>query len=202
MPEPTEHYFSETTATPFKPREIEVELAGDPYKVTTAAGVFSPDSLDRGTQVLLNSLESAPDGDILDIGCGWGAISLHTALENPASTVWAVDINDRARELAAMNANRLNLQNITVSTPAEIPADITFTEIRSNPPIRIGKTALHELLKMWLPRLAIGGSAYLVVAKHLGAESLAKWIAETWPEFEVTRYARSKGFHVLRVLNG
>lgn len=199
MNEATEHYFSETTATAFKPRKIEAHLAGKTRSVTTASGVFSPEGLDRGTSVLLQNLDEAPDGNILDIGCGWGAISLHTALESPDAQVYAVDINERARLLTADNAVSLGLNNVHVLSPAEVPAEITFAQIRSNPPIRIGKEALHELLQLWIPRLAPGGTAYLVVAKHLGAESLAKWIAATWPDNTVERVARSKGFHVLSV---
>jgi 16S rRNA G1207 methylase RsmC len=209
----TQHYFSETPASDFAPREIEVALADLPRRVVTAGGVFSPEHLDRGTELLLRVVaeasvgEPAPsptldgailDGAILDIGCGWGAIALDAALSHPEAEVWAVDVNERARELTAMNAQRLGLSNVRAAAPDEVPAELRFASIRSNPPIRVGKEALHSILRQWLPCLAEGGSAHLVVAKHLGAESLQRWIAAEFPELEVARVARDKGFHVIR----
>lgn len=221
----SEHYFSEAPSGDFTPREIEVELAGAPRRVRTAGGVFSPDHLDDGTRVLLRTLESlegvesiadaenvedvealdassatgsaAEQGAVLDLGCGWGPIALSAALRHPSTPVWAVDINARARELTAENAARLGLGNVTVAAPADVPVGLRFAQIHSNPPIRIGKAALHELLRQWLPRLSENGSAYLVVAKHLGAESLLRWIAAEFGELEVSRIARDRGFHII-----
>lgn len=196
-----EHYFSEKQSTAFTPRKVEIDLQGKTVLVSTAAGVFSPDGIDRGTRVLLRSLDKAPDGNLLDIGSGWGAISLDAAMGNPAARVWAVEVNERSRQLTELNVKDLGLTNITVTTPDDVPTDITFQEIRSNPPIRVGKEVLHEILLRWLPRLAPAGIAYLVVAKNLGANSLAKWIQTTWPDFEVSLHAREKGFHVLKVVS-
>ncbi len=204
----TQHYFSEAPAGDLAPREIEVELAGAPRRLVTAGGVFSPEHLDEGTRVLLRTLEragtgatqeeEAPDrGPLLDLGCGWGAIALSAALARPEAGVWAVAVNERARRLTEMNAERLGLPNVRTAAPEEVPAELRFAEIRSNPPIRIGKAALHELLRAWLGRLAEGGSASLVVAKHLGAESLQRWIAAEFPDLRVSRVARDKGFHVI-----
>lgn len=198
----TQHYFSEAPAGDFTPREIEVSLFGAPRQLVTAGGVFSPEHLDQGTAVLLQTLNQSFETDdiraaILDIGCGWGPIALSAALQHPSAQVWAVDINERARSLTSTNAKRLGLTNVTVADPADIPADLTFASIRSNPPIRVGKAALHGILRGWLPRLAPGGSAHLVVAKHLGAESLQRWIAAEFPDLDVARVARDKGFHVI-----
>lgn len=196
-----DHYFSQKPDSDFVARQITVDFSGEKFRVTTAAGVFNPEGIDRGTAVLLRTLSAAPAGDVLDIGCGWGAITLHTALESADATVWAVDINERARMLTEANATALGLTNVRVCSPDEVPKDLLFDEIRSNPPIRIGKTGLHELLESWLPRLKPQGNAYLVVAKHLGAESLTRWLAERWPSYIVDRFARSKGFHIIRVQN-
>lgn len=210
----TQHYFTESPSGDFTPREIEVELKGAPRRLLTAGGVFSPEHLDQGTSVLLatldaldplESLETSPDADaagpILDIGCGWGPIALAAALEHPAREVWAVDVNERSLELTRANAERLGLTNVRVSRPEDVPSDIVFAEIRSNPPIRVGKQVLHDILTTWLPRLTPGAAAYLVVAKHLGADSLARWIDETFDSLEVERVARKKRFHVLRALH-
>ncbi len=199
----TQHYFSESPSSEFTPREIEVQLAGAPRRLVTAGGVFSPEHLDQGTAILLATVTpldgaASPSGPILDIGCGWGPIALAAALEHPDREVWAIDVNARSIELTAENAKRLGLSNVRACTPEQVPEDIEFAEIRSNPPIRVGKATLHEILVAWLPRLAPGASAYLVVAKHLGADSLERWIGETFDSLDVERVARKKGFHVLR----
>lgn len=195
-----QHYFSETPAGDLRPREIEVELAGAVRTVVTAGGVFSPEHLDRGTEILLKTLakvRNETEGPILDLGCGWGPIALAAALEHRDREVWAVDVNERSRQLTARNAQSLGLANLRVAAPESVPSDLVFGEIRSNPPIRIGKEALHGLLRLWLPRLAEEGVANLVVAKHLGADSLQRWIAGEFPDLEVERVARDKGFHVI-----
>ena len=206
----SEHYFSEAPSGEFTPREIEVTLAGAPHRVLTAGGVFSPEHLDRGTEILLRTIAevgdgiTADDGDalspVLDLGCGWGPIALSAALTHPQREVWAVDVNERSRELTRMNAERLGLTNVRVAAPDEVPSELSFCALHSNPPIRVGKQALHEMLQLWLPRLAVGGEAYLVVAKHLGADSLQRWIATEFAELEVSRVARDKGFHVIEAV--
>jgi len=204
----TEHYFSETPQSEMRTQQIEVELAGAPRQVTTASGVFSSEHLDRGTEILLRFLAaeaSTHDGTavnevILDLGCGWGPIALSAALSRVDAQVWAVDINARARELTHRNAEALGLTNVMIADPESVPADIEFDELHSNPPIRVGKEALHGMLSQWLPRLRVGGSAHLVVAKHLGAESLQRWIGTTFPGFEVARSARDKGFHIITAM--
>lgn len=193
-----QHYFSESPAGDFTTREIDITLAGATRSVVTAGGVFSPEHIDRGTEILLRELpETAGDGAILDIGCGWGPIALSAALNAPERAVWAIDVNERSRELTRRNAARLGLTNVHVAAPDDVPAELHFAEIHSNPPIRVGKDALHEILRQWLPRLDVDGIAHLVVAKHLGADSLQRWIAAEFPDFEVARVARDKGFHII-----
>ena len=198
-----EHYFSQTPNTEFRPKEISVELDGREVSVTTAGGVFSPDHVDTGTKVLLEHLDQVPpSGNLLDIGCGWGAIALAMALHSPHSTVWAIDVNDRSLELTRMNADRLGLKNVRVCRPEEVPADVTFGGIWSNPPIRVGKDVLHEILLTWLPRLEADAEAYLVVQKNLGADSLHRWLEAEMPAgFSTIRVDTAKAFRVLRVKN-
>ncbi|QIM18805.1 methyltransferase [Leucobacter coleopterorum] len=196
-----QHYFSEAPLGEFKPREIDVLLAGETRSVVTAGGVFSPEHLDRGTEILLRTLASAGQpgsGPALDIGCGWGPIALHTALESPEREVWAIDVNERSRELTRLNADRLGASALRVAAPEDVPSELLFDEIISNPPIRVGKEVLHGILHQWLPRLAPKGVAHLVVAKHLGADSLQRWIAAEFTDLTVERVARDKGFNVIR----
>jgi 16S rRNA (guanine1207-N2)-methyltransferase len=199
----TDHYFSPDPGLEHRPRELHVRLAGRDVDVVTAGGVFSSGRVDLGTTVLLREVPAPPeDGDLLDLGCGWGPLALTMALESPLATVWAVDVNSRARELTAVNAGRLGVRNLRVAAPDEVPAEVRFAQIWSNPPIRIGKDQLHELLLRWLPRLSPDGSAYLVVQRNLGADSLHRWLAEQLPPdqgWQVQRVGSAKGFRVLRV---
>lgn len=195
---PHDHYFSERPASAADLRTIAVRIAGREVEVDVAAGVFSPGGIDKGTRVLLEEVPAPPEGDLLDLGCGWGPLSLTMASERPGARVWAVDVNERALDLVRRNAERLGLGNVRAVTPDEVPDDVRFAAVWSNPPIRIGKAALHELLGRWLPRLAPGADAWLVVQKNLGADSLARWIGDDLA-LPTTREATSKGFRVLRV---
>lgn len=198
----SDHYFSQEPKSNYQPKEIELDIAGEVFKVSTASGTFSPLRLDVGTSVLIDHLELAPkDGNILDLGCGWGPIALNLAKNSPKAKVWAVDVNSRSLELTAANAKTVGLNNIQTATPDSAPKDIKFSGIWSNPPIRIGKKELHELLLSWLPRLENGASAYLVVQKNLGSDSLQKWLTETLVDgYEVSRLTSVKTYRILKVL--
>jgi 16S rRNA (guanine1207-N2)-methyltransferase len=195
------HYFSASPAGPFTRKPLTVELAGETRKLQTSSGIFSPDGIDKGTAILLAEVPPpAPQGNLLDIGCGWGPIALTMALRAPHAHVYAVDVNERCIALTNGNAELLGLGNVTASTPDEVDPGIRFDTIWSNPPIRIGKDELHTLLLLWLPRLAPGGSAWLVVQKNLGSDSLQRWLAEVLDDsFTVTRESTSKSFRILRV---
>jgi 16S rRNA (guanine1207-N2)-methyltransferase len=192
----SDHYFSDLPAVPDTRREVTVRAWGRQLAMQSAAGTFSAGRLDKATDLLLRSTEPPTAGQcVLDLGCGWGPIACALASAAPGATVWAVDINGRARELAARNAEALGL-TVHVAAPEEVPADVRFDAIWSNPPIRIGKDALHELLERWLGRLTPQGVAHLVVSKNLGADSLHTWISEHgWP---TDRVATANGFRVLR----
>jgi len=200
MTEPTDHYFTAEPATREERRSIEVTLDGRRLSLTTARGVYSPDRLDLGTAVLLaGAPDPSPTGDLLDIGCGWGPISLTLALRSPRARVWGVDVNRRALDLARANAVAAGVGNVTFCEPDEVPADLRFATIWSNPPIHVGKPALHALLEQWLPRLADDGVAHLVVQKHLGSDSLQKWLnAQDWG-LVCTRLSSAKAFRILEV---
>ncbi|MCA1783544.1 MAG: methyltransferase [Intrasporangiaceae bacterium] len=194
-----DHYFTATPASADERRPLTVRLAGREVTVTVAGGVFSPGGLDKGTAVLLDEVPHPPPaGTFLDLGCGWGPVALSMGLLSPESDVWAVDVNERALDLAARNARSLGLSRVQAVRPDAVPADVTFDLIWSNPPIRVGKAALHDLLRTWLPRLAPAGTAYLVVSKNLGADSLQHWV-EADLGLQCRRLASHKGFRILVV---
>jgi len=198
-----EHYFTEQSAAAHRPGIVHVVLPDLHLRLETDSGMFSPGRLDTGTRVLLETVPAPPpSGDVLDLGCGYGPIALVMAARSAAAgaqgaTVWAVDVNARALELCERNAATAGLRNVRAVRPEEIPADVTFGAIWSNPPIRIGKLALHDLLTRWLGRLDPAGAAYLVAQRHLGADSLQRWLAgEGWAAARIT--SRS-AYRVLRV---
>jgi 16S rRNA (guanine1207-N2)-methyltransferase len=198
---PVSHYFSSDSPGASAPREIDVVLRGRRLRVTTDRGVFSGDRLDPGTSVLLTEVPAPPaSGTFLDLGCGWGPVALALAAAAPAARVLAVDVNPRALALTARNAAAHGLA-VEVSDPASLLAadpDLALDVIWSNPPIRVGKEVLHDMLRTWLPRLVPDGVAHLVVSKNLGADSLQRWIATELGQ-PAERVASSKGFRILRV---
>ena len=195
-----EHYFSAEPGSELKLRTIQATIAGRAVELQTANGVFSPERIDAGTRVLLSSATAPPPGgNLLDLGCGWGPIALTLAAESPHATVWAVDVNERALDLVRRNADVMGLSNVNAVLPADVPAGLEFMTLWSNPPIRVGKNELHAMLQLWLPRLAAGADAWMVVQKNLGSDSLHRWLEASFPEeFSFSRAATNKGYRVLR----
>lgn len=195
----SDHYFSPEPAKPEKRREYSFSIRGDQFSVVTAGGVFSHDRIDKGTQVLLKYVTSPPaEGLLVDVGCGWGPITLALATASPGATVLAVDVNERARELTALNAERASLTNVIVASPDEglaLAKERGIDAIWSNPPVRIGKAPLQQLLLDWFEH--VEGYADIVISKNLGADSLAAWLGKQ--SYEVERLGSANGFRVLEV---
>ncbi|GAB3807923.1 methyltransferase [Humibacter antri] len=196
-----EHYFTARPGGDAKLRPLPVRLAGREVELVTASGIFSPDRIDIGTRVLLTDAPEAPSsGHLLDLGCGWGPVALTLALESPDATVWAVDVNERALDIVRRNALILGLTNVRAALPDDVPDEVAFRAIWSNPPIRVGKDELHAMLLRWLPRLDVDADAWLVVQRNLGSDSLQRWLETDLPSgLGVRRASSSKGFRVLRV---
>lgn len=192
------HYFSESPDSPSRPSTVRLDLPDLSLTLRTDRGVFSASRVDPGTKVLLGVAPAPPgEGDLLDLGCGYGPVALTLATRAPGATVWAVDVNERARALTAANAASAGLRNVRVTAPDQVPDDVAFAAVWSNPPVRVGKASLHELLTTWLGRLSAAGTATLVVQKHLGADSLHRWLeGEGWA---VERLASRMGYRVLEV---
>ena len=196
-----DHYFSPAPGGADVRRTVEFHAAGRGFALAASGGVFSAGRLDPGTAVLLRkAILPGPGetGPLLDLGCGYGPIACVLATVAPLATVWAVDVNDRARRLTAENAAALSVADrLRVCDPADVPGGVWFRQIWSNPPVRVGKDEQHRLLAGWLPRLAPGGTAWLVVSRHLGGDSLQRWL--TGQGWVATRHASQKGYRVLRV---
>ena len=197
MREGSSQYFSEQPSGTEVRRAISAQIWGRELTLITASGVFAADWLDRGTAVLLGT-SPIPQGSprILDLGCGYGPIALAIALHCPGAVIDAVDVNERALALCRENAEALGVADrVRVLRPEQVEPDVRYDEIWSNPPIRIGKQSLHELLLSWLGRLAPDGVARLVVGKNLGSDTLQRWLVEQG--YSCERVASSKGFRVL-----
>jgi 16S rRNA (guanine1207-N2)-methyltransferase len=192
----TGHYFDSSPAASSAPRTVTLALPDLTVELQTDRGVFSADRVDPGTRLLLLEAPHPPaTGDLLDLGCGYGPIAVALALRAPATHVWAVDVNRRALGLAEMNARVAGAGNVTAVVPDSVPEDLRFAAIYSNPPIRVGKEALHGLVDEWVPR---GDVTWFVVSKHLGADSLARWMTDE-RGWTVARIASRVSYRVLEV---
>ncbi|MDO5673102.1 MAG: methyltransferase [Actinomycetaceae bacterium] len=195
----SDHYFSSQPSSSDERIQRGIEIRGLPFYVTLSSGVFSHTGLDLGTRVLCDKAPTPPsEGVFVDLGCGWGPLTLTLASCSPQARVYGVDVNERAIELTKLNAQHAGLENVVVGSPQEVLEELGDTPIDllwSNPPVRIGKDALHDLLSTWLSRLSPEGAAYLVVSKNLGADSLTKWLnSQGW---STQKIASAKGFRIL-----
>ncbi len=192
-----DHYFSADPKVASRPRTIRVSLPDLSFDLDTDRGVFAHGHIDVGTDLLLRTVPRVPAGELVDVGCGYGAIAITLALRNPDARVWAVDVNRRALDLCMRNADRAGARNVVAAEPDAVPDGIRFAGVYSNPPVRLGKAALHELLLTWIGRLEPKAVATLVVQRHLGADSLAAWLAAL--SHRVERVRSKGGYRVLEV---
>jgi 16S rRNA (guanine1207-N2)-methyltransferase len=203
-------YFAEQPAAAHRPGTVHLVLPDVHLALATDSGVFSPGRIDPGTRLLLDTAPPPPSsGDLLDLGCGYGPLALVLASRSPSARVWGVDVNQRALELCNGNAAAAGLTNVrclaaasagqhgAASEVGDSPLPGSFQLIWSNPPIRIGKAALHDLLTTWLGKLAPGAAAYLVVQRNLGSDSLQRWLGQAG--WQADRFAARAGYRVLEV---
>jgi 16S rRNA (guanine1207-N2)-methyltransferase len=193
-----DHYFSERPAAASRPLPARLKLPDLDLELITDRGVFAYGQVDRGTHLLLRTIPPpVPGSELLDLGCGYGAVAVALARRCPGCRIWGVDVNERALALCEENTRRAGVDNLRVLPPSQVPEDIRFDAIYSNPPIRVGKERLRALLLGWLQRLKPGGSAYLVVQRALGSDSLAAWMDGNG--YRVERMRSHHGYRVLEV---
>lgn len=195
---PKSHYFEARPAVPSRPHTVRLRSGEVELDLQADRGVFGSKAVDLGTLMLLQEAPAPPpNGELLDLGTGYGPIAIVLARRSPQAHVWAVDVNERALELTRANAESAGTPNVTASLPDDVPKDLKLDAIYSNPPVRVGKQPLHDLLLRWLPRLKPGAAAYLVVQRNLGADSLARWLEEQG--YKATRVKSKKGYRILEV---
>lgn len=195
----SEHYFSERPASAHARQEIHAHLRGRDYVFITDRSVFSRDRVDFGSQLLIETMSFPDDAKVLDLGCGYGPIGIVAADLAPRGFAYLCDINARAVELARENIalNRIRNAGARVSDGfADLPSDLVFDAVVSNPPIRAGKATVYALLDAAAGRLAPGGSLWVVVGNKQGADSLQRHLEEAFAEVGVSE--RRAGFRVLR----
>lgn len=196
------HYFDENPDIESEPKLVSGIIAGTEYTFTTDRGVFSYEKIDKATRILLDVFDDkfygAGPNTIVDVGCGYGVIACVMAQSFEEANIIAVDTNQRARDLTVTNYKKhFRNDRLRVMTPQEVDDTLEVDLVISNPPIRIGKEALFELLRGWSTCLSSSGQMWLVIAKNLGADSTAAYL-EKECGLKVTRVASKKGFRVFR----
>lgn len=194
------HYFDVDPSVPLEKRSVSFTVDGRELTLASGRGVFSWQRIDLGTAALIRYAPEPPEGDVLDLGCGYGPITVALALRAPQSRIWAVDVNRRALDLTRENAASVGVGNVEVIEADQVPDEVRFAAIYSNPPIKVGKEVLQELMLRWLPRLLPDGHAYLVVKQSMGSESLTRWLGEHG--WQVERLRSKTGYRILDVTSG
>lgn len=195
------HYFDPSPAVRHSPGEVYLSIGNERLPLHTDAGVFSKGKVDRGTRLLLEAMENGrlelpEDGDVCDLGCGYGPIGIAVAKMRPGTRVYMVDINPRAVELAERNVRRHKLDNVQVrlGDGVSVFAPQRFDLIITNPPIRAGKARVHALLTEAKEWLVPGGRLALVIRTQQGAKSMADFLATLFSEVE--EIEKGGGFRV------
>lgn len=192
-----DHYYTRTPQSASRPAECTFSYRGIDLVFTTDAGVFSRGEVDTGTRLLLEALPEEMQGDILDLGCGWGIIGISIARKWPGSRVVMADVNTRALDLSRENAKRNRAEVVCVESDGMgALMDRSFDAVVTNPPIRAGKQVIYKMFADAATRLKDGGALYLVIRKQQGAESCIKYLETIYSSVE--KLDKSGGFWVLK----
>ncbi|WP_310551856.1 class I SAM-dependent methyltransferase [Paenibacillus glufosinatiresistens] len=196
----SQHYYSQKPDVAHNRRTLEATLRGRRFRFTSDAGVFSKGDIDYGSRALIEAMEIPADGEILDVGCGYGPIGLTAAHLAPQGKVTMIDINSRAVELARENAAANGIRNVQVEESDGLAAvmDRTFDCILTNPPIRAGKAVVHRIFEEAYHQLRPNGSLWVVIQKKQGAPSAAAKIESLFGEVE--EIGKDKGYRILKAV--
>lgn len=193
------HYYSEKPQTAHDFEEWDFELKGKNFHFVTDSGVFSRETVDYGSRVLIDAFdwEELPEGPILDLGCGYGPIGLSISFASER-LVEMVDVNQRAVDLAQRNAQRNGIEKVEIHSSYiyETLNHESYAAILSNPPIRAGKQVVHEILTEAYPRLKVGGTLTIVIQKKQGAPSAQKKMKDTFGNAEIIK--KDKGYYIIQ----
>ncbi|MDC3414651.1 class I SAM-dependent methyltransferase [Aquibacillus sp. 3ASR75-11] len=193
-----DHYFSRHPHSKSSPKSWEYKLKGNVFTFTTDHGVFSKNEVDFGSRILIDTFkEPQIEGEILDLGCGYGPVGLSLAKTFPNRHFYLTDVNERAVTLAEHNAKQNNITNVTfqLSDRFEQLADKTFAAVLTNPPIRAGKKIVYQIFEDSYRYLNPSGTLWVVIQKKQGAPSAQAKLMERFGNAEVT--TKKKGYHIL-----
>jgi 16S rRNA (guanine1207-N2)-methyltransferase len=182
-----EHYFAEKPKTRSKVKRIRAVLRGREFVFETDRSVFAKDYVDMGTKRLIEKVQLPEEGEVLDWGCGYGAIGIAIAATFPKLKVWMIDINERAVALARRNAKLNKVKNVLILKSdgfSAIPPEIRFDAIVTNPPIHAGKQVLIQLIRDAFKWLKVGGSFWFVARTQHGAKTLQRLTEEIFGNAE------------------
>lgn len=191
-----DQYYTADPSSESRPVPCAFPYRGHGLNFMTDAGVFSKGELDVGSRLLLDALP-ALTGDVLDLGCGWGAIGVAIARANKEARVVMADVNHRALDLCRANCARNGVTaEVIESDGMAAVLGRRFDAIVTNPPIRAGKQVIYKMFADAAVSLKDGGALYLVIRKQQGAESCVKYLKTLYHEVE--KLDKSAGFWVLK----
>ncbi|WP_209125310.1 class I SAM-dependent methyltransferase [Alkalihalobacillus sp. BA299] len=195
----TNHYYSEKPTVESNRNTFSFDLRGNTLTFTSDAGVFSKREVDFGSRLLIEVFEwPRVKGDLLDMGCGYGPIGLALAKENTEVTVHMADINERAVELANENAIQNKIENVKIvqSNLFDAIEKNDFAAVLTNPPIRAGKSTVHEIFEVAYSKLVAGGQLWVVIQKKQGAPSAIEKLKTLYANVDIV--VKKKGYFILR----
>ena len=191
-----EHYYTSTPTSAHEARSFRAVFAGRVLAFDTDAGVLSKQHVDPGSELLCASLPQALSGDVLDMGCGWGAMTVMTLAKCPEVRLTMADVNERALALAVSNVEKNRMQARAVLSDGFAGIDGVFDAVITNPPIRAGKAVIYQMFEDAKAHLKPGGALYLVIRKQQGAPSALKFLQGLYARAEVIE--REGGYWVIR----